>query len=142
VRYLPTRKGFAAWSQSRKPEKLQALEHDFDKIRNQMTKDAKKASKLEQKHKIRTAGYVKHNQRLRQDGNKLLVELGDARLQLDCFLRLRVIERKALPARVHEVQEQFDFQQERENVLQAKYAALLSEYDSLYQEWQRISPQE
>ena len=31
-----------------------------------MTKDAKKASKLEQKHKIRTTGYVKHNQRLRQ----------------------------------------------------------------------------
>ena len=77
-----------------------------------------------------------------QDGNKLLVDLNDARLQLDCFLRLRVIERKALPARVQEVQEQFEFQQERENALQAKYAALLSEYDSLYQEWQRVSAQE
>ena len=32
VRYLPTRKAFAAWSQSRKPEKLQALEHEFDKV--------------------------------------------------------------------------------------------------------------
>ena len=39
---------------------------DSGQIRNQMTKDAKKASKLETKHKIRTAGYAKHNQRLRQ----------------------------------------------------------------------------
>merc|ERR1712110_1290205 len=103
IRYLPRRKGFASWSQSRKPEKLQALEHEFDKIRTQMTKDAKKAHKLEQKHQIRTAGYEKHNQRLRQEGNKLLNDLNDARLQLDCFQRLRVIERKALPARVQEV---------------------------------------
>ena len=72
----------------------------------------------------------------------MLSDLDEARLQLDCFLRLRVIERKALPARVQEVQEQFEFQQERENTLQAKYAAVLSQYDSLYQEWQRISAQE
>ena len=83
-----------------------------------------------------------HRELISQDGNKLLVDLDDARLQLDCFLRLHVIERKAIPERVHEVQEQFEFQQERENVLQAKYAALLSEYDSLYQEFQRVSPQE
>ena len=135
-----------------------------------MTKDAKKAFKLEQKHKIRTTGYGKHNQRLRQviylrqkrvqffldpmlihasisrnyflswqEGNKLLNDFNDARLQLDCFRRLRVIEQKALPARVLEVQEQFEFQQERESTLQSKYAGVLAEYDSLYQEWQRVS---
>ena len=68
-------------------------------------------------------------------------DFNDARLQLDCFRRLRVIEQKALPARVLEVQEQFEFQQERENTLQAKYAGVLAEYDSLYQEWQRVSSQ-
>ena len=76
-----------------------------------------------------------------QEGNKLLNDFNDARLQLDCFRRLRVIEQKALPARVLEVQEQFEFQQERENTLQAKYAGVLAEYDSLYQEWQRVSSQ-
>ena len=49
-----------------------------------MTKDAKKAFKLEQKHKIRTTGYGKHNQRLRQ-----VIYLRQKRVQF--FLDLMLI---------------------------------------------------
>lgn len=81
-------------------DRLDSLEQNFQKNRQQMTKQAKKAAKLEKKLKLLTGGYQSRAQTLSKQLIETHEQCEQSLIELDTFKRLQEIEGQAIPKRL------------------------------------------
>eukprot|EP00656_Telonema_subtile_P006151 TRINITY_DN12824_c0_g1_i1.p1 TRINITY_DN12824_c0_g1~~TRINITY_DN12824_c0_g1_i1.p1 ORF type:complete len:273 (+),score=73.60 TRINITY_DN12824_c0_g1_i1:141-959(+) len=106
-----------------------ALNQQFDLLRQQMTKDAKKANKLEKRLMTLNTGYEKRATQLIKETQVLFEQYQQAEQQKACFEKLQAQESIALPKRLTILKEELEIVKKRESDLQQRYARLKFELD-------------
>eukprot|EP00658_Telonema_sp_P-2_P071030 TRINITY_DN6036_c0_g2_i1.p1 TRINITY_DN6036_c0_g2~~TRINITY_DN6036_c0_g2_i1.p1 ORF type:complete len:772 (+),score=223.63 TRINITY_DN6036_c0_g2_i1:192-2507(+) len=114
------------------PECMQlSLNEEFDTLRQQMAKDAKKANKIEKRLMTLNAGYEKRSKQLIKEIQTMWEEYQKAQQQKACFEKLEAQEAVALPARITALTEDLQLVKKRESELQQRYARLKFELDEV-----------
>ncbi len=111
---------------------MQCYQHELAQYREHMTKDFKKAAKMEQKLSIALKGYHTRSAKLSGDLTQSVDELGKVLIELQVFETLRSKEEAVIPARLAEVRDMVEEQDRRNTALQLKYQDLLRRRDSVY----------
>jgi pre-mRNA-splicing factor CDC5/CEF1 len=96
----------------------------LDECREQMSKEASKATKLEKKLGITLGGYQARNSALAKRVTDAFDELVKTKVDHDSFSRLAAHESAAGPRRVETLKEEVEILQRRERLLQERYAEL------------------
>lgn len=91
---------FVRASMASAKDRLDSLEKQLQSHRLLMTKQAKKAAKLEKKLKILTGGYLSRNSTLVKQVTDLHEQSEQAFVELETFKRLQEIEEQAIPKRI------------------------------------------
>ncbi|KAF8652755.1 hypothetical protein AX16_004251 [Volvariella volvacea WC 439] len=95
--------------------------------REQMSKDANKAAKMEKKLGVTLGGYVARSQALSKRITDAYNELSKTKLDYNAFARLQTNESVAGPRRIAALKEEVEHLEQRERTLQARYAELEAE---------------
>ena len=96
----------------------------LDDCREQMTKEASKAAKLEKKLGITLGGYQDRTKKLAERLTGAFDELVKTKVDYDSFARLAANEAAAGPRRVETLKEEVEVLARRERLLQERYAEL------------------
>ena len=128
-----------------KKDRLECLERKLETYRNHMTREARKAGKLEKKLRTLTAGYQSRNQALFKQSQDLMEQVEAARLELDTYSFLKKQEEgkspdqfelflknliqfslfvAAAPQRLETIRLEVQQQMERERQLQIRFQQL------------------
>jgi len=129
--FLPSQKAYGLISTCSKEAQLQAFEQQFELLREQVVKETKKAQKVENVVQILIGGYTERAKSLRESLQDTFSQYEDNLSDLDCFEMLAKQESVAMPNRIHELQGQVEVHKAKENELQARYAHLRTEKESL-----------
>ncbi len=121
VLYMPAKKRYIRANLASKMERIQYMEKRLDVNRQHMTKEAKKATKIEKKLKILTGGYQSRAAGLIKQLTDAAEQLEQARLELDTFKQLKLSEEVAIPRRMENISSDVEKQKEREKELQSQY---------------------
>ncbi|KAF5305478.1 hypothetical protein FQA39_LY01569 [Lamprigera yunnana] len=124
VLFLPNQNRYTRANLANKKDRLESAEKRLEQNRQHMSREAKKAAKMEKKLKILTGGYQSRAQVLVKQLHDLYEQIDQANLELSTFNFLEEQEKAALPRRVQSLTEDVNRQIEREKVLQMKYAQL------------------
>ncbi|CAH0396111.1 unnamed protein product [Bemisia tabaci] len=124
VLYLPNQGRYTRANLASKKDRLESLEKRLEQNRNHMTKEARRASKMEKKLKILLGGYQTRASALMKQIHDLNEEAERARIELSTFKFLLKQEAAAIPRRLESLTEDVNRQQQREKSLQAKYGEL------------------
>lgn len=81
-------------------DRLETLEKKLQENRQQMTKQAKKAAKLEKKLKLLTGGYQSRAASISKQLNDIHEQAEQAYVELNTFKHLQEFEGNAIPRRV------------------------------------------
>lgn len=81
-------------------DRLDSLEKKFQINRSSMTKQAKKAAKLEKKLKLLTGGYRSHAAALSKQINDTHEQCEQSFVEMNTFKRLQELEGQAIPRRL------------------------------------------
>lgn len=100
VLFLPNQNRYTRANLASKKDKLESAEKRLEQNRNHMTKEAKRASKMEKKLRILTGGYQSKEQTLRKQLDDLYEQIDKADLELNTFKFLQEQEKTALPRRI------------------------------------------
>jgi len=119
--YLPNKQAYANRNQASEEDLQAAYSGTFDELRQQMTKEAKKANKLEKKLNTLTAGYQKRAEQLITEIQSMHTEQETKTHELNCFLALQAQEKEALPRRIKALREEVEEAQQRESNLQREF---------------------
>jgi len=111
-------------------QRLEAAKATFDSLRSEMEKDAKRASKLEQKCNLLTAGLQKRNEELCRKLKKTVDEIKSLTIEAESFAMLHVQEQRAAPNRIEYWLDLVTAAREREKLLQDKFGALTRELNA------------
>ncbi|CAG0900332.1 unnamed protein product [Cyprideis torosa] len=131
VLFLPTQGRYTRANLASKKDRLESLEKRLEANRTHMTKEAKRAAKLEKKIKILTAGYQSRAQALLKQFGDVAEEIERARLELSTFDFLRTQEEAAIPSRIQVLKDEVTRQLDRERQLQRRYDDLSREVADL-----------
>eukprot|EP00002_Diphylleia_rotans_P019046 TRINITY_DN3687_c0_g1_i1.p1 TRINITY_DN3687_c0_g1~~TRINITY_DN3687_c0_g1_i1.p1 ORF type:complete len:771 (-),score=197.30 TRINITY_DN3687_c0_g1_i1:470-2782(-) len=129
--YIPNSQRFARIQNATKTEKIKNYESQLEMNRGHMTRDSKRAVKLEMKVNLLTGGYQKRTTQLLEETSKLNYQINQLLMEHECFSHLQTLESRACPQRVEEWTKLVNEQKEIENELQLRYANLLQERDEL-----------
>ena len=99
----------------------------------------KRATKLEAKVRVLTAGYEKRSGALNAALAEKFTEIDNSTLELACFKRLAQDETAAIPGRLGAAEAEARDVCERETELQARYANLVEERERLLKQLQSIT---
>ncbi|GBN28248.1 Cell division cycle 5-like protein, partial [Araneus ventricosus] len=125
VLFLPTQNRYTRANLASKKDRIESLEKRLEQNRNQMTKEAKRAAKIEKKLRILLGGYQSRNQALMKQHQDLVEQVEQTHLELNTFKALQELENLAITKRVESLTEDVNRQVERERMLQKKYEELL-----------------
>ena len=112
-------------SMSSKKDRIEYLEKTLDTNRQQMTKEAKKAAKIEKKLKIILGGYQAKSLAITKQIEDINDQLDQVYVEDITYSRLRQMEQEIIPHRLGKLQEHVQRQTEREAHLQERYKQLL-----------------
>jgi pre-mRNA-splicing factor CDC5/CEF1 len=98
------------------------MEKKLEQNRIQMTKEAKRAAKMEKRLKILTGGYQMRAQALIKQFQDLTDQLERTGMEKSTFEFLKDMENIAIPRRVDSLQEDLDRQKAREKDSQQRYS--------------------
>jgi len=107
------------------------MEKKLEQNRNQMTKEAKRAAKMEKKLKILTGGYQMRAQALIKQYQDLADQLERSRMEKSTFEFLQEMESVAIPRRVEALKADLDKQKAREKELQTRFSNVQFELEQL-----------
>ncbi len=110
-----------------------AMQHEYERTKEAVVHEAKRAGKLEQKLGVVHGGYMQVNDRSRRELVDLAMQLQQLSTELDCFRVLKHSEDCAGPQRVAGLRAEVSQLTEREASLQARYATLLMEKNTFIQ---------
>ena len=97
-----------------------------------MTKEAKRAAKIEKKLRVLTGGYQARAQGLMKQISDVGEQLESARLELSTFSFLKECEAQAIPSRMGAITADVERQEERERELQEKYQEATQKLQEVY----------
>nr|CAG4649992.1 EOG090X02CC [Sida crystallina] len=124
VLFVPSQNRYTRASLASKKDRLECLERKLEANRNHMTREARKAGKLEKKLRTLTTGYQSRSQTLIKQAQDLMEQLEGARLELDTYGFLKKQEDAAIPHRMEVVRSEVQKQMERERQLQIRFQQL------------------
>ncbi|XP_022909189.2 cell division cycle 5-like protein [Onthophagus taurus] len=124
VLFLPNQNRYTRANLASKKDRLESLEKRLEQNRLHMSKEAKRAAKMEKKLRILTGGYQTRAQTLIKQLQELYEQRDQAHLELNTFKFLQEQEKAALPRRIQSLTEDVTRQMERERELQQKYGLL------------------
>lgn len=124
VLYLPSQGRYTRANLASKKDRIESLEKRLETNRQFMTKDSKKAAKVEKKLKILLGGYQSRSQGLFKQVQELHEQLEQTYVELVTFENLRQHEVGAIPKRLESLTEDVSRQTEREKELQKRYSDL------------------
>ncbi|CAL1262545.1 unnamed protein product [Larinioides sclopetarius] len=125
VLFLPSQNRYTRANLASKKDRIESLEKRLEQNRNQMTKEAKRAAKIEKKLRVLLGGYQSRNQALMKQHQDLVEQVEQTHLELNTFKALQELENLAITKRVESLTEDVNRQVERERMLQKKYEELL-----------------
>uniref|UniRef100_A0A336LTJ0 CSON004489 protein n=1 Tax=Culicoides sonorensis TaxID=179676 RepID=A0A336LTJ0_CULSO len=131
VLFLPSQNRYTRANLASKKDRIESAEKRLEQNRKHMAKQAKQCGKVEKKLKILTGGYQARNQALQKQFLETCEQIEQSHLALSTFKYLAAQEDQAIPKRIQQLTDDVDRQMEREKVLQAKYASLQEELESL-----------
>ncbi|XP_026274832.1 cell division cycle 5-like protein [Frankliniella occidentalis] len=134
VLYMPNQGRYTRASLATKKERLESLEKRLEQNRGHMTKEAKRAAKMEKKLKVLTGGYQSRAQVLVKQLQELYEQLEQADMELSTFKFLQQQEIAAIPRRLESITEDVNRQKEREYALQERYGELVKALEDLRDE--------
>ncbi|KAI8106894.1 hypothetical protein M9434_001548 [Picochlorum sp. BPE23] len=105
---------------------LASLKHEYETVRKEMSKCAKRAGKVEQKVGIVLGGLQKRSNSLTTEINEKTNKANISRIEKTCYRQLQDQERLAASARLEHLKELVEAQESRERTLQEKYKSLQS----------------
>ncbi|PNF32802.1 Cell division cycle 5-like protein [Cryptotermes secundus] len=131
VLFLPSQNRYTRANLASKKDRLESQEKRLEQNRGHMTREAKRAAKMEKKLKILTGGYQSRAQALIKQLHDLYEQIEQAQLELSTFNFLQRQEMAAIPRRLESLTEDVSRQTEREKTLQAKFAELQQTVEQL-----------
>lgn len=131
VLYMPSQGRYTRATLASKKERLESLEKRLEQNRVHMTKEAKRAAKMEKKLKVLTGGYQSRAQVIIKQLQELYEQLEQADMELSTFKFLQQQEIAAIPRRLESITEDVTRQKEREQSLQQRYADLMKTLEEL-----------
>ncbi|KAH7615691.1 hypothetical protein Ndes2526B_g09533 [Nannochloris sp. 'desiccata'] len=102
-------------------DRAAALQADFEGVRKEMEREAKRAAKLEQKVGVVSGGLMTRQQRLSGEVEGTMKELVAAEIELKCFQALHEQEQRAAPDRMEAFHALVAAQAKKESELQERY---------------------
>ena len=100
VLYVPSQNRYTRASMSSTKDRLESLEKKLQENRQLMTKQAKKAAKLEKKLKVLTGGYQARGTATAKQVGDLHEQVEQTFVELETFGRLQELEQLAIPKRL------------------------------------------
>ncbi|XP_067008345.1 cell division cycle 5-like protein [Anabrus simplex] len=131
VLFLPNQNRYTRANLASKKDRLESLEKRLEQNRGHMTREAKRAAKMEKKLKILTGGYQSRAQALIKQLHDLTEQLEQSHLELSTFKFLQQQEMAAIPRRIESLTEDVNRQTEREKALQKKFGELQQTLEQL-----------
>jgi len=131
VLYIPSSNRFTRASVTNRKDKIESYEKKLEINRFHMSKEAKKAAKIEQKLRITLGGYQSRAQVLVKSLVDIYNQIESKQIELNTFINIREHELNAIPKRVESLKEEVARQTEREKELQKKFGDLILERDAL-----------
>ncbi|KAG8196130.1 hypothetical protein JTE90_007866 [Oedothorax gibbosus] len=125
VLFLPNQNKYTRANLVSKKDRIDSLDKRLEQNRAQMTKEAKRAAKIEKKLRILLGGYQSRNQALLKQHHDLVEQVEQTHLELQTFKSLQDSENLAITKRVESLTEDVSRQLERESMLQKKYEELV-----------------
>ncbi|PIA36403.1 hypothetical protein AQUCO_03400352v1 [Aquilegia coerulea] len=129
--YFPTRYAYGLSSVAGNMEKLTALQHEFENVKNRMDDETKKVQRLEQKIKLLTHGYQTRGGKLWSQIEATFKQMNTAATELECFQALQKQEHYAASHRINVLFEEINRQKELEENLQKRYGDLVAEKERI-----------
>ena len=102
-------------------DRAAALQSEFEGVRKEMEREAKRAAKLEQKVGVVNGGLAQRQQRLATEIEAATKEVVAAGIELQCFQALHEQEQRAAPDRMEALQVLVATQAQREVALQQRF---------------------
>jgi pre-mRNA-splicing factor CDC5/CEF1 len=128
ARVLPTPgTGALVTSADKNEVRVEALRKQFETVKMHVTREGKKAAKLEQKIALLHGGYERVAVSTAKDVQDAAARVAEIETELACFRKLRAHEVLVAPARVGALKEEVEALKQREGELQNRYAALHSD---------------
>nr|UEK51571.1 HOX-like protein 6 [Parasacculina yatsui] len=131
VMYLPSQNRYTRANLASKKDRIDSLEKRLDMNRSHMTREAKRAAKLEKKLKVLLGGYQSRFGVMSKQLQETTDQLEQSRLDLTTFSSLQEHEQIAIPRRIQSLQEDVNRQKEREAQLQTRFQQLQQEVEEL-----------
>jgi pre-mRNA-splicing factor CDC5/CEF1 len=116
----------ACFTQRYRQQTLEQLQAEFARVRADMEKDARRASKLDAKATLLTAGYQRRAAELQTKVDEVYEALAAKAAELHAFQRLHAQELRSAPLRIEARAAELEVQTQREQALQARYAAAVA----------------
>ncbi|KAI3429454.1 hypothetical protein D9Q98_005547 [Chlorella vulgaris] len=129
--YVPSQQRYTRAASATNSDRIASLQAEFDAVRKEMEKEAKRAAKLEQKAGLVTGGLTKRQQKLLGETDEAWAALQSAATELECFRLLHEAEQRSAPDRIEALQALVAVQSMREGDLQGRYRRLCEERDDL-----------
>merc|ERR1719188_2938908 len=121
VLYLPSQRRYTRANLASKKDRIESLRERLETNRAHMTKEAKRAAKIEKKLKVLTGGYQARAQGLFKQINDLNDQISQSRLDFSTFEFLKDQETRAIPKRLSSLTDDVERQTSRERELQKRY---------------------
>uniref|UniRef100_A0A2R5LNQ6 Putative mrna splicing protein cdc5 myb superfamily n=1 Tax=Ornithodoros turicata TaxID=34597 RepID=A0A2R5LNQ6_9ACAR len=131
VLFLPTQNRYTRANLASKKDRIESLDKRLEQNRLYMTREAKKAAKIEKKLRVLLGGYQSRGQALIKQIQELAEQIEQTHLELKTFEALQDHEALAIPKRVEALTEDVNRQVEREKSLQKRYRDLLQQKELL-----------
>ncbi|PNW85668.1 hypothetical protein CHLRE_03g197350v5 [Chlamydomonas reinhardtii] len=129
--YLPSRQRYERAASATNVDRIDSLKSEFDNVRADMEREAKKAAKLEGKLGLLLGGLQRRHGDLTGRVGELWAQVRDAAQELVCFKALHERELRAAPERLEALGELVDATKRREVDLQERFKALTRRRDEL-----------
>ena len=134
VLYLPSQNRYTRANLASKKDRIESLEKRLENNRSHMTKDAKRASKLEKKLKVLLGGYQSRAQGLVKQLQDVYEQTEQTYVELQTFQNLRQVEIGAIPKRMESLTEDVARQTDRERGLQKRFSDQLERKEVLLED--------
>ncbi|KAL4447677.1 hypothetical protein ABPG75_004896 [Micractinium tetrahymenae] len=136
--YIPAQQRYTRAASATAQDRVASLQLEFEAVRKEMEKEAKRAGKLEQRVGVVTGGLAGRQDKLRGEAEEAWQALRAAATELECFRALHENEQRSAPDRIEALQALVAAQAAREKELQERYKELSHERDDLRRTLQAV----
>uniref|UniRef100_T1J4B6 Exosome complex component 10 homolog n=1 Tax=Strigamia maritima TaxID=126957 RepID=T1J4B6_STRMM len=129
VLFMPSQNRYTRANLASKKDRIESLDKRLEQNRLHMTREAKRAAKMEKRLRILCGGYQSRAQVLIKQVQDTHEQIEQTQLELRTFEYLRDHEIMAIPKRIETLTENVNRQMERENSLQKRYDELMKQQE-------------